>query len=222
MEFPSDPEKKESFLRKLAFKTRGDGAGQPVVLDFAADVKNVGFSPDELALDKTRALDVSRICANLGFDPMILGLPSDAKRFANYKEAVEGAYEGTIAPILEIIAIQLDGQCLKQDFDDSPDLRIGWDESRVPAKQEDQEKLYSRVGKAYRQDDLIKRNEGRKMLGLGPVPGGDVFYSDIAFERASALKPAVPGESAKEKALRRRWRLEEGDAGIDDDEPVEV
>lgn len=221
-DFPEDPGQRQELLKKFMFKSQGDGAGMPVVLPFAADVHNVGFSPEQLSLDKTRALDVSRICANIGIDPMILGLPSDAKRFANFKEALEASYESTIAPILEVLAIQIDGQVLKADFDEDPNLRVGWDESRVPARQQDKDALFTRAGKAYRQDDLVTKNEARKMIGLGPVTGGEGFYSDAAFDKISQLKPLPAGDSAKANALRRRWRLEESDGGIDSDEPVEV
>lgn len=217
------PDAERRFSEKYRFNRISDGAGEPVVVPFAVDVTNVGFSPDKMALTETRALDVSRICAALGMDPMVLGLPSDAKRFANFEEAVEATYEGTIAPLLEVIAIQFDAQCLFVDFerDGFGRLSVGWDESRVPARQEDQDALFSRVGKAYRQDDLVKKNEARRMLGLGPVPDGDKFYSDAVAERMDAAKP-VTVAPAKQKAIARRWKEEHGDGGIDSDEPEEL
>jgi len=218
---PEDPDERSEFLRALQYKTTSDDAGRPILLDFPADVHTVGFSPDQLVLDKTRAIEVSRICSALGIDPMVLGLPADNKTYANYGEAIEATFENTIEPILQVLAAQLTAQCLRTDFGADMSLRVGWDKSEVPAKQEDQDKLFTRVGGAYRQNDLITKNEARKMIGLGKVEGGDTFYSDAAFDKASQLRPLVPNDG-KAKALARRWREEEGGGGIDSDEPVEI
>lgn len=202
MELPSDPEKLAEFKEKFQRATTRDMAGTPLILDFPADIKELGFSPDKLSLDKTRALNTSRICAAIGIAPMVLGLPDDQQTYSNLEEATESAYEGTVEPLLGIIFEALDAQCFRTDFLAGPDERLKWDVSEVPAKQDDQDKLVARTVAAYK-GDLVTKNEGREWLGYDEVEGGDEFFSEAQIARAKEMMPedgalGKPGKPKKD------------------------
>lgn len=197
MEQPT-PEELDDAREQVRRATTYDLAGKPLVLNFPADVAVIGFSPDQLGLDKTRAINVSRICGAIGVDPMVLGLPSENKTYSNFEEAVEAAYEGTVEPLLAVIFEALDQQCFRTDFLAGPDERLAWDTSEVPAKQEDQDKLVTRTVAAYK-GDVVNKNEAREWLGYGEVPGGDMFFSEAQVERALAMVPLKEGPKDKGK-----------------------
>jgi len=81
----------------------GERRGSPLIPEIPVDVKQVGFSPEQLVLDKVRAVPAARICSALGLDPIVIGLPSENKTFSNYSEARESAYEMTVVPLQRLI-----------------------------------------------------------------------------------------------------------------------
>jgi phage portal protein BeeE len=213
------PERAEEIRDKFRRHTTGDFAGTPLWIPNAVEVNIVGHSPDKLVLDVTRRINVDRICSSMGIDPMVLGLESKSKTYSNYGEALEASFEGGILPMLKVLAKAMTRQCLRPDFGADRAQRVSWDLSEVPALQEDEDKLFLRVGNAYRRDDLLTKNEARAMLRKGKVDGGDEFYSDRMAGLLSSVGAPTGDDSAKGKALRRRWRLEEGDhAELDADD----
>lgn len=185
--------------------TTGEMAGTPSFLPFPVDAINVGYKPADLVLDKNRALFVSRICAGIGFDPMILGLPSEQKTYSNYEEANEAAFKNTILPTLNIFAIQLTHQTLRPDFGADAKTKVGWDLAGVPALEEDETEKAERVNGLW-ESGLIKRSDGRRMLGLKVDPkADDVYKTDLAV--GGADQSAKIADSNKTKsAIKQRMK----------------
>ncbi len=175
------PEQIQQFREKFEQRFRNEGAGRAGVIPTPVEVHQIGFSPEEMALSDMRTGPANRICAALGFDPMAIGLPSENKTYANYKEAREAAFENGILPMKSSIAQQMTVQLLagRPGYGLGRDHRIWWDFSEVRALQEDVDRLWSRVTKAWR-SDLITRAEARRALGRVPERGEDeVYFSEV-------------------------------------------
>lgn len=195
------PAKAEEFKDRWRRNTTGDMAGTPSVLPFPIDVHNVGLTPDQLVPKQIRETHLSRICAAVGLDPMVLGYPSEQKTYANYGEALEAAYENALMPMLAIIAKQLTRQCLIPDYGGSQ-MRVWWDTSEVPALQDDEDSLWKRMGQAFK-DGLITRADGRSRLGLYVDDARDNIFASDAL---GGLSPAQAAAKAAmvERAQKRR------------------
>lgn len=177
---------------------RREGQGKVALMPFSMDVTALGFSPEQMALKSLRDVPVSRICSALGFDPMVLGLPSESKTYSNYREAIEAAYEGCLIPIKRIIGSQL----TRQTAFDFPDeiYRCGWDYSGVRVLQADIDALWKRVTEGYK-GGVAKRSEAKQLLGLDYDAKDEVYIQDIA-------QPVKEKELAKESAKRASARRE--------------
>lgn len=206
------PQKWDQMKARWRENTTGEMAGSPNFIPFPVDAINLGFKPSDLVLDKNRALFVSRICASIGFDPMVLGLPSEQKTYSNYEEAIEAAFKNTILPTLNIFAIQLTHQTLRPDFGADFKTRVGWDLTDVPALEEDETEKATRVQGLW-DSGLIKRSDGRRMLKLKvDEKTDDVYKTDISAGGTEAsAKQAATGKLKQElagKAKKNREALE--------------
>ena len=154
---------------KEYFKTSftGDRRGEPYIMSGATDVKQFGFSPEQLLLKELRRIPEERVTAVLGVPAIVAGLGAglDRSTFTNYTEAREAAYEQTIIPSQEILAEEIRFQLLGEFEKDVWDWRFGFDLSRVRVLQEDMNELANRHDKAIR-GGWGMVSDGRRAIGL--------------------------------------------------------
>ena len=176
--------------------TTGDRRGEPIVPALPVEIQNPGFSPEQLALDKLAQASVPRICAAIGIDPMVLGLPSDQKTYANMAEAREKTYEQMLIPLQGIFDTQLTLQLAGQLPGWRPGDVLGRDYSNVRSLQDDMDKLYARQTRAVG-GPWLTPNEARAKLGLKPLPGGEALYpagaAPLAAEGLPQTRSRLPG-----------------------------
>lgn len=162
----------------------GDNRGDTMVqLTGDIDIVKLGFSPEEMRLEKLPARGEARICAAVGVSPMVLGLPDPNKTYSNYAEANSAAWRHCIVPLQDLVAETLDFQ-LVNEFDDPLSHKVEWDYSQVPAMQEDLNTKHERVRSDW-QANLITQNEARDEIGYEALPDGDVLF----YELVSMNKP---------------------------------
>lgn len=183
-------EQADQIREVILSRISGDDAGSSLVFHNPVQVSTLAAQPKDMMLGEIDAFQVAKICAAFGVNPMVLGLPDPQKTYANYREAVRAAWNGSIVPVLDAIADAVNetgGLCMA--FDPSGRLRIGWDYTGIEELAEDREML-SRVSVTVWEKGVATRNEAREMLGLQPVPGGDVFVDELS---TPTPPPAGPG-----------------------------
>ena len=145
----------------------GDRRGEPLIMDYPVEVSAPSFSPEQMILDKVRAIPVSRICADLGIPAMLLGLPDQAKTYSNMIDARRGFYENTVRATWASFSSQLTAQLLP-DFQPSNakprQFRVGYYDADVPGLQEDKGEKSKRVRENWKAGG-IKLYEFRAELG---------------------------------------------------------
>ncbi|TXH42260.1 MAG: phage portal protein [Desulfurellales bacterium] len=196
------PGQKAELEERIKSRVAGPGAGRPIIMPIPGQWKVIGFEPDKLTLNDTRAMAVSRILSGLGIDPMVLGFPSEQKTYSNYQEAHEAAVENCLLPLLKLIADAFTTQSLRTDFFTKEvriQYRVGWDLSEVRALQPDLTAIWERVGKAWERN-LVTRKEAREEMGMKASTGDDVYYSDVS---GGAIEP-TPEETPVAKSLARK------------------
>lgn len=166
----------DSFRRKIS----GDERGKPVVNSIAIEVTKTGFSPEEMDLTLLRRLPEETISSLTGIPAIVLQFGAGLERatYSNYAEAREAAYESVVVPLWKYLAAEFDHQLLR-DFDKSEKLETRYNTSDVRILQEDENKLVTRVGAAYR-TGIMKRSEARSKIGLEVDPKGadDVYFCE--------------------------------------------
>lgn len=172
------PAKVEDFRKKLHDATTGDRAGSIAATSLPLDVKVLGYSPEQLALDKLIAYYESRICAALRVPPMVVGLSAgDAtKTYANYPEAIKDFWQRCIQPMQKRQSMDLSTQFLPHFNLDPTVYRIWWDYSEVEALQENEESLIRRLQRACG-GPFMSINEARSRAKLETKTGDD--YDDV-------------------------------------------
>lgn len=161
--------------------TQGDNRGRPVVLDGTVDVVKLGSTPSDMGVAETQRQNEARLCAMIGINPVVLGLPSGLEHatYSNMEEAERSAWRNGIVPRLELINSEMDTQLLTV-FPGSESLRCGTDYSRVIALQDSLDDLYARNKMAVG-GPWLTANEARANAGLKPIKGGDELYKPGAL-----------------------------------------
>lgn len=152
----------------------GDNRGRPFVPTSPMAVEKIGFSPEELALDRILNRPEMRITAAMNLSCMVLGLPASegTKTYANYQESRTAAYEDNIKPSQRKCGRVMDKSLLTEWNQKDPNVRVEWDYSRVLP--EDRDKLSLRVVNE-KKAGIWTINESRKQLDSNskPLPDGD-------------------------------------------------
>lgn len=162
----------------------------------------VGVTPEQMALDVVRRTPEERICAVMRIPPMVVGLGAGLQRstFSNMREAREAAVEQCLAPLWRKIASTLTYKFLPMIGADRANEYVEFDLSGVRALQDDLNDLYKRAGSGY-QAGLLKRAEGRNLLGFESDPEDEVYFSDL---QAGMSDEAAAKALFKDAAERRR------------------
>jgi HK97 family phage portal protein len=168
-----DPVQARRAAESIDDATRGDRRGSTVGMTGAVDVKILGFSPEQLRLDRLPLSAQARIAAACGTALMSLGLPDPGKTYSNLGEANRSSW-GTIVAIQELQAETLRWQLLPE-FDDPHGYTIEYDYSLINELQEDLSQLHARAREDWKAGG-ITLNEYREAIGLEPVDDGDRFF----------------------------------------------
>jgi HK97 family phage portal protein len=217
---PKDPSVELDDDQALAISNRyeqltGQGRGGLMVLNNGVEVEWPVIDVEKMAFERIRGISSERICAAVGLDPMVVGLPSQNKTYSNYAEAREAAYESFIIPIQRVCAETLNIQLLP-DLGEERQEEVAFDLDQVRVLQGDHDKLWDRVGRAY-QAGIIARGQAQGLLGLNPPDPSDVYLTDVVgTPQETAAKRLMAGIG--ETSRRRRVAYEEmGELDAPDD-----
>lgn len=172
--------------------TQGSRRGEPFIPGGYFTAEPIGFTPEQLALDKIPARLEDQICALTGVNPMVAGLTSGAqhKTYANQGESKRGLYEETIIPMQARLAECLEHQLLGDPGMGDPETEeIVFSYDGIPCLQEDQDRLHARVREDYK-GGLITRAVAKSKLDLDFDEDDDDVYVDVG------TVPADPDEAA--------------------------
>lgn len=193
---------KEEFMRR----TTGDERGKPLFNNVAIDVHKMAFDPTELDLKMLRRLPEERLAAVIGIPAIVLGLGAgiDSSTYNNTEAADERAYRNYLVPLYRYVEDELNLQWLPE-FDDSPDISMRFDLSKLAALQEDQNDLVTRMVALFN-GRLIKRGEGRTACGFVAAPEDDVYDAPAAPKQVFHVNgngtPGATDDGTKPKQLK--------------------
>ena len=195
---------KERFTEEFG----GDRIGTPMVMAGAYDVVNIGWTPEQMALDKLPAGAEGRVTSAIGVAAMSLGLPDSNKTYSNLGEANRSSW-GTVVSIQELIAEAVQHQLLPEKIQVPTGISQGldpmvyafqYDYAHIEELQESQDAVHARTREDWKAG-MIRLNEARLTLGYDEDPDGDRYFPSTGseadadmMERQAALKqPADEG-----------------------------
>jgi HK97 family phage portal protein len=162
----------------------GDERGGVVVFAKGAKVTQLGYSPEQLKLEKLPDRAISKITAATGTNNMVLGLPDPNKTYANLAEAKTSAWENGLVPLMDLVADQLRWSLLNE-YEDPDIYTVEYDTTHVEALQENQSLKSTRIVNEFK-GGIIRCNEAREALGY------DGDYDGEAGERWFPMTGADP------------------------------
>lgn len=168
------PEYIQTFGDSLRKTFSPDGAGTAFLSVLPWEIKQLGFSPEQLGLKSLRDVPVARIAGAMGLDVMVLSMESSSKTYSNYDVAERKSFYGGVLPIQTIIGRQFTRQVIRRQMR-VKDRRLGWEHSAVKALQEDQNKLWDRVTVAV-EKGVITRKQGKILLAQEVFEDRDDIY----------------------------------------------
>jgi HK97 family phage portal protein len=184
----------ERIKEKIRDSFAGDNRGDAVVLAAKYRIEQVGFSPEQLALDKLPAQAIAKVAAAVGVPAMALGLPDPNKTYANLEEASRQAW-AVVSSLQDAIAETLRYNLLPEFGTDPLTHVVEYDYSGVAELNEAMDALHARVRDDYKAG-IIQLNEARELLGFDAVEGGDVVASTLTPPPATD-QPPPNGDGAK-------------------------
>jgi phage portal protein BeeE len=152
----------------------GENAGDVYGLNVPMDVEKVGMGPEEMALDRILDRPEATVCAALGVNSLVTGLPSsDASRtYSNLAEANKLAWENGLIPIQHLFAETLRDR-LGPMFDSvplNPDFVVDWDRSGIEALGEQMKDKVDREIALFT-SSISPLGEIRQRLEMPPIEG---------------------------------------------------
>jgi HK97 family phage portal protein len=185
-------EEAEATKVALMDKFAGEKRGEPLVMTKATEVKQFGFSPEQLLLRELRRIPEERVSAVTGIPAVVAGLGAGLERstFTNMAEAREAAYENGLIPSQKILGEDVRFQLLPL-FGENPYVwRFGFDLSKVRVLQEDLYRLAQRHAMGVR-DGIEMVAEARRALGLEVEEDRD----NVFLRQASQVQVPADGST---------------------------
>lgn len=200
-----DEEGAKAVKERFEELTRGENRGSAVILKGPYDVVPIGFSPEQLALDKVMQLPLAKVAGACGVSLMSMGLPDPGKTYENLEAANENSW-GTVISLQELI-----GEAVTQDllpeFGYDPRLyAVDYDYSDVQELRKSEDIKHKRV----RDDFLgsaITQNEARDLLGLPAEEDGDRYFYELQASIAMARNPQETLDAVRAEASGAKARL---------------
>lgn len=199
------------------------GAGQPAFITNGMKVDQLGYDLNKLAGETLADVPETRIAANFHVPPSVAGLNVGVKRSDYGDTAARKAFtEQTLMALWRSLASELHNG-LKDDFALPKNYTLQFDTSRVGALQELQKDLRQSVNELWK-SGLFTRTESKRMLGVKPLPGDDVYYVSLATEfvpadagavvrdQVSSAKYQVPGQQKSSAVSQVLLRIRAGAA----------
>lgn len=185
-------EKQRADLRHSLHDQVGYGKrGGPAILPPGFSIEFPGMLT-EIDWPKFTSLTETRICAAFGVPPILVGARAGLERstYANYETARRSFYTETLRPLWAALADTLTRGLLRHEGEQRLEFRF--DLSELPELQEDINKRAERAAMLLKAG-AITRNQALKMVGVEPVPDGDVYLLPI-----NVVEQAVRNEAPKE------------------------
>jgi HK97 family phage portal protein len=172
------PDQVDALKKRLVENSSGNRAGAAVASSIPLDVQKIGYSPDEMVLDRLQAMSDAKICAVFGIPAMVIGVQVGLERstFSNYEEARRAALEDFLIPKWRLFEDALTMQLGTEFWGDDPNYRFAFDLDNLRALSENMDAIYKRATDSFIAN-AIDRATWKTEVGMKPMPEDAGVYS---------------------------------------------
>ena len=195
-----DSEQSKQFTRILQARTVGDERGKPIFAPVGVKIEKLGFSPEELVLDKLIAQPAWRICSAFNINSLVVGLPNENQgTYDNFEQAERGAWNNCIIPMLSVFCEELSRQLLETEpqYNYQPGQFVFYDTKYIRALQVNLQTLIPVIVQACG-GTCLTPNEARQILLYEPMEDEEMDKLRIS-QNAGAQAFAQADDDAKPK-----------------------
>lgn len=156
-------------LKKMIYERYegGRNAGKSLILEGGKwKAEKYQLTPSDMDFIEGQREEARRIALAYGVPPQLLGIPGD-NTYSNYEQARLAFWEETVFFFIRLYG----GNLTNWIFPEDEVMEIDADLSNVPALEVRRKELWERAEKAT----FLTVNERRQMVGIDPVPDGDVI-----------------------------------------------
>ena len=173
-----NPDQVDALKKRLVENSSGNRAGAAVASSIPLDVQKIGYSPDEMVLDRLQAMSDAKICAVFGIPAVVVGLPVglDRMTYNNMREARRAALEDFLIPKWTLIEEALTMQLGPDFWGDDPNYKFAFDLDNLRALSEDMDAIYKRATDSFLAN-AIDRATWKTEVGMKPMPEDAGVYS---------------------------------------------
>jgi phage portal protein BeeE len=157
----------------------GTRKGEPAFLQKGMKVHELGLTLTNLEFPDLREVSETRICMAFGVEPILVGAKVGLlhNAYKDYREARLSFWEEAMFSEQRRFVEPVRSQLLPRFLGVGRNrVRVAWDNSDVLALKESETTRWERATNALARGG-ITRNDFRQLVGLLPVPGGDVFLT---------------------------------------------
>lgn len=202
----------ERIRERIQDLTAGESRGRSLVLGGPYDVVTVGYSPEQLTLDRLPQLALAKLGAAMGVPLMAMGLPDPGKTYSNISQALRVAW-GTVRSTQDAVAEGLRWGLLAELGSDPYSHVVEYDYGQIDELQEDQKVRSDRVCNEWKLG-IRKLNEARDELGLEPDDDGDRYHPGTGEQSDDAPDlPALPTDEPPPRVPPKPEPDDDDDAG---------
>jgi len=183
-------EKAEEIKQTWKRKFGGDNRGEPLILDFQADIKTLGYDPKTMDFGAITNLAESRIAGAMGVPAIVAGLSAglDSSTYNNLANLKKSAFEECLIPTWQAFEKTIARQLLPDFERDTTSIDCEFDTSEIRALQENQSEKETRAIAAW-QAGVTTLNETRAQFGYDPDPAGDYYL------QPNSATPTMPSKA---------------------------
>ena len=190
---PLDPDTARAIMQAFNEKQQAD-PGSFKMIPGPLDFLMLGWKPSEMALNDLREEPETRICAQFGIPPIVVGLRAGMIRstFANMEQSTKNAWTNCLVPTQKYFASEWTRQLLPFYTGAAGDT-VAYDHSGVTVLLDDMNEKRAQARNDY-ETGLLTHDEARAEQGRDPLTDA---------ERQAVTKPALsiqpPAQSAKQE-----------------------
>lgn len=167
----------ESVKRQIEARSSGPNRGKPIVFNSPTDIKEFGYSPQQMDTQNLRRVPEERVSAVLGIPAIVLGFGVGLQHatYANYRTALRAAWDNCVLPTQMQIAAVLEHQLLPEFEQNTESYDVAFDNSEVDALKENVNDQVAREIAMY-VNGIKKLSEVRTEFDLDVTPEDEVYY----------------------------------------------
>lgn len=180
-----------SIRSSLDKMTQGDMRGATIAVNRRIKLDTVGFSPEQMALDKLPQNAMPLVCGAIGVTPEVLGIRGETLTYNNMQTAERMAWKNGVLPVLKLIRETITRRLMPEFGLDSRKYKLEHDLANVSELQESINDIHKRALESWNAGTITLNMFLEETGRTGDVALGDQYKWEIEGQRSEPITRGV-------------------------------